>query len=630
MKQVKIGCYSAFWGDSASAVKQFLENEEPKLDYLVADYLAELTMGLLARSVAASKKGYISEFLDLVLAPYLDLILKKGVKIVTNAGGLDPVGLKQAIDEHVKSRGLDSRIEVAAVYGDNILSDFSKLAEQDAFTQFDPLSGASSSPEAGLDRADDLLSLNAYIGAEPITEALKQGATIVVTGRCVDSALVLGPLAFEYGWEYEMTQTNLDHLASASLAGHVIECGAQATGGNFTDWRLSAFSSHGGWSNMGYPILTFNEDDTFSITKPEKTGGVVSRASVIEQMLYEVLDPENYVLPDVVVDMSRVQVSEIKPGHVLVRGAKGKPPSPWLKCTAVQQRGHRIAVDFLVCGEEAEDKARCLGAALIERTNTIAAQQLPGTINPIGSSDSAIALIGNESSLGSAASQEKRREVVLRVSARHSNRKVLDILSKEAASFLTNSCPGVCLLTSGRARSSPNFVASSILVKRSKVIPQVRTDTGSTIAVTLRTEGCQLIEAAKTRIQASSQPKALPRNGRKLVRLHQLAIARSGDKGDSANIAIIARDPNHYQHLVEQLSPELVFAQFSHFIAPGGQVTRFEVPGVSALNFVLTRSLGGGGLSSLRLDRQAKTYGQLLLAGTTLEAPPASRIMSNL
>lgn len=472
---------------------------------------------------------------------------------MTNAGGLDPVGLKRAIDEHIKSRGLESRIKVAAVYGDNILSDFSDLAEQDAFTQFDPLSGESS-PEAELDRAYNLLSLNAYIGAEPITEALKQGATIVVTGRCVDSALVLGPLAFEYGWQYEMTQTNLDHLASASLAGHVIECGAQVTGGNFTDWRHSAFSPNGGWSNMGYPILTFNEDNTFSTTKPEKTGGVVSRASVIEQMLYEVLDPENYALPDVVVDMSHVQVDLVEPGPVLVRGAKGKPPSPWLKCTAVQQRGHRIAVDFLVCGEEAEDKARCLGAALIDRTNTTAAQQLTGTLSPISSSDSAINIIGNESSLGPAASQEKRREVVLRVSARHSNRKVLGILSKEAASFLTNSCPGICLLTSDRARSSPNFVARSILINRCKVMPHVQVATRNPVSVPFRAQGCQLIEAANTRVHISSQPGTLPQNGRKGVQLHQFAIARSGDKGDTANIAIIARDPNHYQQLVQQLS----------------------------------------------------------------------------
>ncbi|PGH09900.1 hypothetical protein AJ80_07610 [Polytolypa hystricis UAMH7299] len=603
MKPVKIACYSAFWGDSASAVKQFLENDEPRLDYVVADYLAELTMGLLARFSAQSKKGYISEFLDLVLAPYLDLILKKRIKIVTNAGGLDPVGLKQAIEEHLQKRGLGNRLKVAAIYGDNILSDRESLQREGAFEKFDPLSGASTE-EAGIEESGKLLSLNAYTGAEPITEALKQSADIVVTGRCVDSALVVGPLAYEYGWKYTAVQEDLDRLASASLAGHIIECGAQATGGNFTDWKKSACSPDGGWSNMGYPILTFNEDSTFSISKPERTGGVVTCNSVCEQMLYEVLDPENYVLPDVLIDMSQVRLEQTSLGVVTVRGAKGKPPTPWLKCTAVEQKGFRISVDILVCGEEAESKAKTLGRAIIDRTNALAAERFSGTMSPILPSDAAVMLIGNESSLGTSTHRTERREIALRVAARHADRKVLDILSKEAASFLTNSCPGICLLTSGRAKASPNFVASSTLISRERVVPKVQT-TGATWpkSVPLFTDGCRLVEPAPGLIQVSGGVSLPHGQGPTQVRLHDVAIGRSGDKGDTANIAIIARDSSYYQYILDQVTPEVIFSQFSHFIASGGTVTRFEVPGVSAVNFVLTRSLGGGGLSSLRLDR---------------------------
>lgn len=207
---------------------------------------------------------------------------------------------------------------------------------------------------ARVDKGGNLLSLNAYLGAEPIAVALREGASIVVTGRCVDSALVAGPLAFEYSWNFDNEPESLDQLASASLAGHIIECGCQATGGNYTDWRASATNPAGAWANMGYPILTFNEDSTFLISKPGKTGGVVNSHSVCEQMLYEVLDPENYVLPDVVVGMSNVRLEQADTGVVLVKGAKGNSPTPWLKCTAVEERGYRLTVDMVVCGEEAE------------------------------------------------------------------------------------------------------------------------------------------------------------------------------------------------------------------------------------------------------------------------------------
>src|SRR5271169_5520731 len=187
---------------------------------------------------------------------------------------------------------------------------------------------------------DNLISLNAYIGAQPIVHALNSGAQIIVTGRVVDSALVLAPLAYSYNWDLSPTSPDLDLIASASLAGHIIECGAQCTGGNFTDWRDGAFSGHGGWSNMGYPIVEFNADGTFVVTKPEKTGGIVSKLSVAEQMLYEVLDPANYLLPDVNLDLSQVTLEEVGIDRVRVSRAKGRPPTPWLKCTAIKQDGY--------------------------------------------------------------------------------------------------------------------------------------------------------------------------------------------------------------------------------------------------------------------------------------------------
>lgn len=572
--------------------------------------ILELTMGILARSSRAAKgvsnKGYVSEFLDLVLAPYLDLILKKGVKIVTNAGGLDPEGLKDAIEAHLKKRGLEHAFKVAAVFGDDLVPHQGKLHQSGVFEAFDPLNGFGPKDPYGT-HDEGLLSLNAYLGGQPITEALKDGANIVVTGRCVDSALVVGPLAYEFGWDYSFNPQALDRLASASLAGHIIECGAQATGGNYTDWKNSAFSSYGGWSNMGYPILTFNQDNSFTITKPENTGGIVDRFSVCEQMLYEVLDTANYLLPDVVLDMRDVAIQQVRPGVVAVKGAKGKPPTPWLKCTAVKQQGFRISADILVCGEEAESKAEVLGQAILDRTNAISTKRHNNQFPPIAREDCEIILIGAERSVDPSCRSSERREVVLRVGASHSTRAVLDILGKEVAPFLTNSCPGICLLTSGRPKCSPNFAANSVLIRREAVVAKVVVgNRKDLISVPFSTQGCREVTPSEPSSQINAirnSPMKLPALSSLRTKLCAIAVGRSGDKGDSANVAIIARDPEFYPYILEQVTSEVVYAAFKHFIARGGSVTRFEVPGVQAVNFVLTKALGGGGLSSLRLDR---------------------------
>ncbi|KAJ4252781.1 hypothetical protein NW762_010687 [Fusarium torreyae] len=571
-------------------------------------------MGLLAKAKSKSRgntkdrinTGYISEFLDLALVPNLDAIVEKKVKVITNAGGLDPIGLKNAIIAHLDDRGLRDKLLVAAVSGDDLLAQIGDLKGKNQLDGFDPLSG--SDKEEVFKNDKDLLSLNAYLGAEPIAVALHQGADIVVTGRCVDSALVAGPLAFEFGWSFDMSQQSLDRLASASLAGHIVECGSQATGGNYTDWRKSAFSPNGGWSNMGYPILTYKEDNSFEISKPANTGGIVDCQGVCEQMLYEVLDPENYVLPDVVLDLTQVRLRQVGINQVSVSGAKGKPPTAWLKCTAVEQNGYKTSVDFVVCGEEAESKAKALGEAIIERTNSIAAPQSSQATTPITNEDFAIITVGAEHSLGiAAANRPERKEVVLRVAARHKNKPVLDVLAKEVAPFLTNSCPGIFLLMSGRPKVGPNFFASSIMVRKGAVIPRVHMGSGKIYqTIPLLEKGCQSVVAAKG-ISTSHGVYGSLDLGLPCTKLLDIAFGRSGDKGDTANIAIIARKLEFYPDILKQVTPEVMYSTFRHFIAPGGTVTRFEVPGVNAVNFVLTKCLGGGGLSSLRLDRYSGT-----------------------
>ncbi|KAH7120484.1 hypothetical protein EDB81DRAFT_231807 [Dactylonectria macrodidyma] len=634
--QIRIGCYSAFWGDSPTAARQLVEAEDGNLDYLVADYLAEVTMGLLARASRAGAKpasakrppGYIAEFATLVLEPLLPQILEKRIKVITNAGGLDPVGLKELIEKLAARKGMAGVVKVAAVYGDDILEQKNELLKSKALTPFNPLN-ADGADEPMFGGTDQMLSLNAYIGAEAITKALASGANIIVTGRCVDSALVLAPLAHEFSWDFARLddQPTLDRLASASLAGHILECGAQATGGNFTDWQLSAGSSHGGWSNMGYPIATFQEDGTFTISKPANTGGLVTRHTVGEQMLYEVLDPENYILPDVVVDLSKVTLEQVDIDKVTVAGVRGKPPTEWLKCTAVRQTGYRIAADLVLFGADAESKAAALGKAIVQRAKNVAKIELRSAGKPddLQGFESKVITIGAEHSFPPRVTKAEVREVVVRVVAKHTSRHVLDVLSREATSFGTSSAPGITMLGSGRAKVSPNFLASSTLVHRTSVVPKLSIGK-SVLEVPFATKGCKPVVPSTSAITfnyiASKARHENPDDTAGRLRLLDVAVGRSGDKGDNANIAFIARTPATYPYLRDQVTPEVIASTLGHFLQPGSVVTRYDVPGVLAINFVVTKCLGGGGLDSLSLDRQGKGYAQICLASIGIEVPP--------
>lgn len=322
-------------------------------------FAAEITMGVLAlrKSVNKQSVNYIDQFLKLVMKRLLPELIKNGTKVVTNAGALDPIGCKQAIEKLLGELGIDG-IKVAAVIGDDMM-DGKPMTTLDSFKNdiisFSPLSVTNLSLDA--DRLpvnnEPIISMNAYLGARGIAAALDAGAHIVVTGHIVDSAIVVGPLIHEFGWS-ESTRTNYhDLLASASLAGHIIECGCHATGGNVTDWKLAAFSPHGGYSNMGYPIVEFQENGEFIVTKPKKTGGLVSTATVAEQILYEILDPALYILPDVVLDMRQVKLTQVGKDRVLVQGARGQKPTPFVKCCGIFIDGWVLHGQLIIGGSEA-------------------------------------------------------------------------------------------------------------------------------------------------------------------------------------------------------------------------------------------------------------------------------------
>ena len=298
-KIVKIGCASAFWGDTSSAAPQLVYSGN--IDYLVFDYLAEVTMSILAGAkLKNTDMGYATDFVK-HMSPILSEVKKRGIKVISNAGGINPEACRAAVIEEAKKAGVE--LNIALVKGDN-------LVDQKKQLQALPVTEL----ETGQTMPDNVTSINAYLGSSGIRRALEEGADMVITGRCVDSAVVLGPLMYEFGW----TAQDYDLLAAGSLAGHIIECGAQCTGGNFTDWHLVE-----NFDDMGFPIVEVESNGNFIVTKPNGTGGIVSFGSVAEQFLYEIGDPRAYILPDVVCNFTNVTMEELGSDRVLVRGAKG-------------------------------------------------------------------------------------------------------------------------------------------------------------------------------------------------------------------------------------------------------------------------------------------------------------------
>lgn len=320
-------------------------------------------MGILARRRTSKEKsklggagegGYISEFVTFVIKRLLPDLVKYNIKVVTNAGGLDPLACKRAIEKAIEESKIeDGKLTVAAITGDDILNQIEEFKQKGEVHEFTHIVGNGQVSENFPSEEKEVISLNAYLGAIPIAKALDAGANIVVTGRCVDSALVVGPLIHEFKWD---PHNDWDKLASGSLAGHIIECGCQATGGNFTDWEESAFSEHNGWINMGYPIVECFDNGDFFVTKPKETGGIVTTATVGEQMLYEVLDPGSYILPDIVLDLRNVKLMQIEQDKVLVMGAKGRPPTEYLKVSGVYLDGYKMTGSIFIGGIDAWKK----------------------------------------------------------------------------------------------------------------------------------------------------------------------------------------------------------------------------------------------------------------------------------
>lgn len=587
-KRVRIGCASGFWGDTATSVPQLVYGG--KLDFLVFDYLSEITMSLLTAAKAKiPNMGYAPDFVQVALCPFINDIHRKGIRVVSNAGGVNPLACADAIQEVIKKAGLE--LKVAVVTGDDLMPHRSSLTE---------VKMADNGSKQSL--PGTLHSMNAYLGAVPIQRCLDLGADIVVTGRCVDSAVALGPLMHSFGWKRD----DYDLLAAGSLAGHLIECGAQSTGGIFTDWHKVP-----DWDNIGFPVVECSADGSFVLSKPPKTGGLVSFGTVAEQLVYEIGDPQRYLLPDVTCDFSRVEIHQlpgVEGGAVRVTGAKGLAPSPDYKVCATYMDGFRATAVCPLGGPRVTEKARRTAESIIKRTKRMFKQLDLEDFSAVN-----IQVLGAEDMYGPNARHKGSREAVLWLAVHHKQKKALELFSREVSPAGTGMAPGLTGIVGGRPRVSPVLKPFFFLHPKSEL--KVDVHIGSELVESLSEPGPESSEQEVPPTSTDDDPDTDLPSGPHSYRVEELAFTRSGDKGDSANIGVISRHPLFFPYLKKHLTSSVVEEYFSHLIEPGQShpVTRYSLRGVFGLNFVLRRSLGGGGVASLRCDPQGKAFGQMLL-----------------
>lgn len=572
-KTVRIGGASGYWGESAMATPQLLA--AGGLDYIVFDYLAEITMSILARAKQKDPAaGYAKDFVTAILQPNLKEIARQGVKIIANAGGVNPQSCGAAVRALIAGQGLD--LKVAVITGDDLMENKEEIVKsgpREMFTNSD-------FPEP-----DSIASINAYLGAFPVAKALGLGADIVITGRCVDSAVTLGACIHEFSW----TADEWDRLASGSLAGHILECGPQATGGNFTDWEDA-----GDIGNIGYPIAEISEDGSFTLTKPEGTGGVVNVGTVSEQLVYEIGDPQAYFLPDVVCDFSEVEINQDGTDRVRVSPAKGRPAPDQYKTCLTFQDGFRAGLMLSFTGRDSGRKAQRFADAAFARSRKIFRQFNAGDF-----SETSVEVLGDPD-----------KEVALKLAVKHPDMMGAGIFLKEVSGLGLATPPGLAIFSGLRPKPSPIVRLFSYLTPKADIEIMIDVDGA---AETMKDAPGEAFDTNS--IERPAEPEATP-DDEVDVPLEKLAWGRSGDKGDKANIGVIARKKEYVPYIWAALTPEAVAKQFGHFIDGGAnasKVERFYLPGLNAMNFLIDSVLGGGGVASIRNDPQGKAYAQMLL-----------------
>ena len=446
---IRIGNGQGFWGDSVDAPLR-LAREGP-LDYLTLDYLAEVTMSIMQRQkLKRPDAGFAADFVALV-GQLLPDIKEKGLRVIANAGGVNPAGCLDAIRKVGREAGITG-VKVGAVSGDDIFPRLDEiLAEGVPLANMDdgrPLSEV----------RDKVLSANVYISSHPIAEALAGGAAIVVTGRATDPGLAVGPLIHEFGWRRD----DWDRLAAGTVAGHILECGAQCTGGNFSRWWEIE-----GWDHLGYPIAEVKPDGSFVVTKHAGTGGLVSVDTVAEQCLYEMGEPSRYITPDVIADFTSIRLAHAGRDRVLVSGIKGRPATATYKVSISYLDGYAASGQLTISGPRSREKAR------------ICAEALWGRLRRAGVSfeETLTEVVGEGVCHGASAPDPgDPPEVVLRVGVRDHDEAKVDRFGKEIAPLVTSGPPGVTGFAGGRPKAREVVAFWPALIPKEMVRADVKVE----------------------------------------------------------------------------------------------------------------------------------------------------------
>jgi hypothetical protein len=445
-----VGNGAGFLGDQLDAPRRLVEGV--RLDYLTLEYLAELTLSILARQREKDPSaGYATDFIEVLggLAPAL--AEQPGLKVVTNAGGVNPAACAAAAGSVLAAAGLHA-LRLGVVAGDDLLARLPELER--AGCRFENLD--SGQPLADL--AQPVASANAYLGAAPIAEALAAGARIVVTGRVADASLTLGPAAYEFGWAWD----DWDRLAAGSVAGHLIECGAQVTGGYLSDWQGLDLA------HVGYPVAEIAPDGSAIITKPKDTGGRVSRETVAAQLVYEIGDPAHYLTPDVDCDFTTVELAEIGADRVRVSGATGRAAPAHYKVSLAYRAGYATSGQLLVSGRDCLRRARHCAEMVFARLREAGWTFEETLVECLGAGDG----------MPGAASADPP-EVVLRISVRDLRRPAVERFGRELAPLVTSGPAGIAGYVSARGPVRPVFAYWPTLVPRDLVQPTVEVRTAA-------------------------------------------------------------------------------------------------------------------------------------------------------
>jgi len=571
---------SGFYGDRLSAAAEMVRGGP--IDVLTGDYLAELTMAMLfQKKLKRPETGYVNTFLK-QMDEVMGECLQRGIKIVTNAGGLNPQGMAEALQETASRLGLNPKI--AWIDGDDLMPRMDELGQ--AGETFDHLDKGTPLSEAGVSP----VTANAYLGCWGIKEALDRGADIVVCPRVTDAAVVMGPAAWKFNWQRD----DYDALAGALAAGHIIECGAQATGGNY-----AFFEEVPDFNNVGFPIAEMHADGSCVITKHPGTGGLVSVGTVTAQLLYEISAPE-YLNPDVTGHFDTLRVEQDGPDRVLVADCKGSAPPPSHKVCINTLGGHRNSMTVVLTGLDIEEKARIVEDTLFrslggkEQFDEVDVQLVRFDRDDPPSNNQAFAHL-----------RITVKDKDASIAGRLFSAKVVELTLANIPGFTMTALPDA---------GSPYILYWPALLSSKHITERVHIGDE-----TIEVQPSQLLDLPAVKVDRPAPP-AIEAPGGETVStpLGRIYAARSGDKGGNANVGLWGRTPEAYAFLRDYLTVERLRELFPD-LAPF-EIERYEFANLNALNFNIRGLLGDGVSSSTRLDPQAKTLGEYLRA-RVIEAP---------